>query len=703
MVPQHIRREDLRPHAERVAAFDDRRPRRRLQRAQWRVGLRGDRRLGAERPGIGAHAGGIRLRPDAGARSRRKRRGIRHREQLKALCGVADKRQHAAVGRDVRPRRAAGQVRQLARRIRAPEVHLIVNLIEVEWLVLARHRHDDGAAVGPPGGCDRAVARIGRHDPSRLRGDVNEGNLGRRAESMTFHRYRPAVRRPSGRIELRIRLRDERFDLPRGLSRPGQARLSARPHLLDQHKIASSRSALHRDEGLPVWRKIGIEQTCVRRHPTYAPAGARPLVQIAVDAGVAPEILLIEVDRVAADGRRRSEDARRQPARSGAIETNAIERRKRMRRLNGIDELRRAGGADEAIEPGAGHVVMMVRDAREPRVGRREGDAVRHRGLIVAPQVTKRLTVHAWEDPRTGVGHPAGGGLGQYRQLLGTESVNEILMEPGAVGVRGLAARPVHKAAVDAIEGLERTLPRGFILNGPEVSVEQAPFAGDGAFFVGREAFDLPGRQIEIRKGKRHAPKDIPDYARPALRTIEVRDMRELMGKHQPQPVVLVADQFRTGGPRGGQHDSVVGDRCGRPSRLLGLIREDDVREQRRLHVEPLPDRLPRLFRDDSETTREAILALVKIDDEVRRSDRAKAEGRVEKGRRPDGRGAQPREQPQRADQFPSTHRPIATFFVLEFHLAFTRPALVRASCPSAIGQFSRSILPRCRSTWRRR
>ena len=89
----------------------------------------------------------------------------------------------------------------------------------------------------------------------------------------------------------------------------------------------------------------------------------------------------------------------------------------------------------------------MVRETCQPGVGRRRDDAAYNRGLIIAPQIAERLAVHAPEYARPGVRHAAGRRFGQYRQFLRTESIDEVLVEPDAVGVRAQAAGPIDEAA----------------------------------------------------------------------------------------------------------------------------------------------------------------------------------------------------------------------------------------------------------------
>lgn len=185
-----------------------------------------------------------------------------------------------------------------------------------------RHRHDNGASVGAPGRRGRAAARIGRDDPHGLRRDIDENDLGSGAEPMTLDGNHLAVGRPSRRVELRLRFGHQQFDLRTGVS----------AEIANQHQITQPRPALHGDERRAIRRQIRIEKARLGRQPPHVSGGARPLVEIAVDAGVAAQIFLVEVDRVSADGCRRSKNTRRQAMNTGAIEPDAIQRRKRVRR-----------------------------------------------------------------------------------------------------------------------------------------------------------------------------------------------------------------------------------------------------------------------------------------------------------------------------------------------------------------------------------
>src|SRR4051812_31504182 len=106
-------------------------------------------------------------------------------------------------------------------------------------------------------------------------------------------------------------------------------------------------------------------------------------------------------------------------------------------------------------------------------------------------------------------------------------------MKADTVRVDGRAAGPVGKAAVDSVERLEAMCSRGLIDDRAKIAGMEAPFAGDRALLVRRQAFDLPRRQEQIRKRKRRTAENTAEHPGPAFRSIEVDDMRELVGEDQ--------------------------------------------------------------------------------------------------------------------------------------------------------------------------
>ncbi len=293
----------------------------------------------------------------------------------------------------------------------------------------------------------------------------------------------------------------------------------------------------------------------------------------------------------------------------------------------------------------------MVGEARQTHVNGRVRTPAAQRRFVIAPQVTERLAVNPLEDPRPGVRHAPRRGIGQRGDRRGAEPVREVLMESETVGVRAEASRPVQQPAVDAVDW-RRQVPAGRLVDDcTKAAVMQSSLARNRAFFIRREAFDLPDRQIQIREDEGLASEHGTQRARPALRSIEMRDVRELVGEHEPQPVVEVADELRPGRPRGVDHDRVVGHGRGRAVGLLGLIDENNMRQRRRPDAQRLLQSPPGILGDDAESAGESIFALVEMDDEMRRAQRAKPERGIEQRGRLGGHAVQHRANEQRADQ----------------------------------------------------
>ena len=159
----------------------------------------------------------------------------------------------------------------------------------------------------------------------------------------------------------------------------------------------------------------------------------------------------------------------------------------------------------------------------------------------------------------------------------------------------------------------------------------QTALAGHRAFFIRREAFDVPDRQKEVGKRERHSAEHCAHDARPALGSIQMHDVRELVGEDDPQPIVGMPDEVRSRRPCGCDDDRVAGERHGVAIRKLGLIDQDDVRERRRLRAERPLQCVPRFLGNRCETRGQTILALMKIDHEVVGWQDAEAINRIEK------------------------------------------------------------------------
>ena len=211
-------------------------------------------------------------------------------------------------------------------------------------------------------------------------------------------------------------------------------------------------------------------------------------------------------------------------------------------------------------------------------------------------------------------------------------------MKADAIGVHRIATRPVGQSAVDPIERFEAMLPRCLADDGAEVARVQPPFTGDPALFVGRQPFDLPRRKEQVRKGVRRPAEDAARDARPAFRSIEVHDVRELVREYQAEPVVEL------GAGSGRRHriedHGVVRHRSGISIEQFGLVGEHDVCEARRGEAERLLERVPGLLGDSRQALRERVFTLMELDDEVLGRERAETQRRIEDLRRRPGAGA---------------------------------------------------------------
>src|SRR5262249_59398079 len=100
-------------------------------------------------------------------------------------------------------------------------------------------------------------------------------------------------------------------------------------------------------------------------------------------------------------------------------------------------------------------------------------------------------------------------------------------------------------------------MTRGLVDDCAEVAGVETSLPGDGAFFERGEALDLPRREKQVGKRDDVAAEDRADAARPALGSIEMDDVRELMREDELQPVV--GRELRSLRPRRVDDDRVVG------------------------------------------------------------------------------------------------------------------------------------------------
>ncbi len=446
---------------------------------------------------------------------------------------------------------------------------------------------------------------------------------------MALHGDRSTVGRPARRVELRFRLRDEGGDL----RLPPWSRHGGRLQS-DQHQIALARPVLDRGDRVFVRREIRIEQPRAGRDAPDTPARAIERVEIRVEARVSPQLVLIEINRLASDRRRRTQGAPRDVPGRRAVERDLVERREVVRRSQRVDHFGRAGGARGGQKARADDGEALVRQPPFPIVhgrGRSRGDGAL---LVVAPQIAERASVHLAEDARRRVRDAPCGRLRELAELLFAVVLREIGVKADPVGVLREAVGPVGQPAVDAIERLQRARPRRFVDDRREVSRVQATVTGDRRFLVRRESFYLPARQEQIRERVRHASEDIAGDARPTLRAIEMDHVCELVGEDERQPVVEAADEFGAGGPDRVDDNRVARQHVRVAVRHLGLIDEHHVCQRRRFGAERTLELAPRLFGDDREPPGHAVLALMEVDEEVLGRQAAERVQRIEERRR---------------------------------------------------------------------
>ena len=246
-------------------------------------------------------------------------------------------------------------------------------LEQVERLIVGRRRGDDGRAVGAPRRRDETCSRIGGDDPNRVRCRVDEHDLGQTAEPMPFDGDGAPVGRPLRRVELRAGLCNQR-------RHASAVRIQA-----DQHEIALAATVLHAHQRPAVRGEIRIEQARLRGQPTDAAVGAREDVEIAVEAGVAPQLELVEIDPIGRKRGCRSEIAGGDAVGLAAGGSDAVDRRKAVGVDGRVNDVRRAIGAPEAVEPRPVDREALMRQLRDRWI-RSDGDGSRRQaGFVVAP------------------------------------------------------------------------------------------------------------------------------------------------------------------------------------------------------------------------------------------------------------------------------------------------------------------------------
>src|SRR5262245_50424407 len=87
------------------------------------------------------------------------------------------------------------------------------------------------------------------------------------------------------------------------------------------------------------------------------------LVQVAVEADVAPPLQLVEVERITAGGGCGSQVPIRQANSRRAVSRHAVQPGKAVRVARGVDDRGRAARTHEAIEPWTAHGESLTRQA----------------------------------------------------------------------------------------------------------------------------------------------------------------------------------------------------------------------------------------------------------------------------------------------------------------------------------------------------
>ena len=284
-------------------------------------------------------------------------------------------------------------------------------------------------------------------------------------------------------------------------------------------------------------------------------------------------------------------------------------------------------------------VVMHVRDAatvgRDARYGfgpqgRVEGapgiagrDASRVKGVVPhAPQVATGgapdLAPHPVGDQLTR--RP----LHEARHRGIPRDGGELREEPAAVGVGRGAVGPAGE--VHGIPWGARVSGRGVGREylSVEAAVEPAPFR-EPRFVVDRQPLHHPARLILVREKARHPAENGLHATPPARGAVEMKDVRQLVRGHEPQPVV----EIRQFGERRSQHRDAAGGEDRREAVgdvdvvAQGHVHHATRRAQLRRQQPPGPLRLA------GRPLRRLAIGRPEVNEEVRRVQGAPLPGRV--------------------------------------------------------------------------
>src|SRR5437870_5306939 len=121
-----------------------------------------------------------------------------------------------------------------------------------------------------------------------------------------------------------------------------------------------------------------------------APAGKIQRVEVAVDADVAADLVLIEVNRLEVERSGRTKISRRNAAHMRAVGGHAVQRWKIVGRSDRVEDVRRTPHAPRPGESRSGDDEPLMREPPDIVVDRcwpiRRAETV----LVLAPQVAKR-------------------------------------------------------------------------------------------------------------------------------------------------------------------------------------------------------------------------------------------------------------------------------------------------------------------------
>ena len=122
------------------------------------------------------------------------------------------------------------------------------------------------------------------------------------------------------------------------------------------------------------------------------------------------------------------------------------------------------------------------------------------RARDTVPEIAQRFSAYFRARPEEG--KTARRSRGERAEPLLSEALRQIVVKAQPERVRGQSGRPIGKATVDTIYRHGTPTSCRLTLDRSKIARVQPAFAGDGAFFPGRETLDLPDRQPGIRKGQ---------------------------------------------------------------------------------------------------------------------------------------------------------------------------------------------------------